>query len=157
MRQRPSSAERLKFAKRVVIAGAIAMIAMGALFVYSDFHPLFTPDEANRRFGSALVLASALGALIVLTGYILVSWDLPPVKAMLFGAGSIAAGFVTPFIVWPVLFAISAIGPSFLNTRGGVMMVAGVFFGFFGTFIGSGIVAFLVGLIRFWHKSPPKP
>ena len=151
--QKLNSVEPLRFAKWVVIVGAIAMITAAAFLCWADFHPPFTSDSAMRYFNGVLFLISGLGAVIVLTGYILVSWALPPFKAMAFGIGSVAIAFLLPFVLKPILEPLAERVRSPFLSHEGALLIATVL----SVVSSCGIVAFVVGLIRLCSRSFRKP
>jgi hypothetical protein len=123
LREKLSSVEPLTFSKRVVIVGALTMITAVAFVCWVDFHPPFTSDNAMRLFTRALFLFSGLAAVIVLTGYILVSWALPPVKAMAFGILSVGLALLLPFGLEPILGPIAERFPNlFLSHEGALLL-----------------------------------
>lgn len=156
MGQEPNSTGRLRFAKRVVIAGAVVMVVMAVASAYADYHSPIASDKTMRWFGllgDGLLMVLVLGAIVTLTGYILVSWELPPIKAVFLGIGSIAIAGLTPFLLGPILEAISERFRNSLISHGSVILYGLVL----SVFMACGAVAVAVGMIRIllqsWRRS----
>ena len=114
------------------------MITLAAGFDYLD--RLQQPNAS--LFAWAVLSVLALGApLATLTGYILVSLELAPLKVMVLGIGTIPAAFL-------LYFALQFPFPAHLPIVRWVYL---------GVFVGCGLVVFAIGLLRFglgiWRKS----
>ena len=130
---------RLRFALELAIAGAVITATFPLGFVSHGGGPLPT------WLVKLLLLAYGFTAIAALTGYILVSWELPPVKAMLFGTGSIAAAWLAAYVSDRFELVVLP------HAAAGTLAMALWFL------TGCGLVAFAIGLLRFglrfWRKS----
>src|SRR6476661_4764486 len=137
-------AKPLRFAKTVVLVGMVVMIAAIVSFVYADFYPVSTSGTVERWLSNTLLAISDVGAITVLSGCILVAWDLSPAKAMYFGASSVGVGLALPFVL-EMLEPLAVRFPGPLTSH-----EAGPLYGsLLGVFVVCGTVAFVFGLIRF--------
>jgi hypothetical protein len=144
-------AKPLRFAKTVVLVGIVVMIVAVASFLCADFYPVFASDTVELWFSNTLLAISAFGALTVLSGYILVAWELSPAKATFFGAASVGVGLALPFVL-EMLEPLAERFPGPLTSH----EAAPLYGSLLGVFVICGTVAFVFGLIRFcrryWRK-----
>ena len=122
--------DRSKFAREA----AVAFVAVAPAFAFGG------PSTITPLLPFILVVAAVLAI------YIWVALKLRPVRAMIFGVASTAAVYVVVYIV-------DKIQPGFMNTHARILLAAMVA----GVLMGCGLVAFVVGLVRFglrlWRKS----